>query len=325
MDRVCQQCAEQINARDFDLLFANSCQFFRVPSIARYVRIPKILYLQEPYRWLYEAMPELPWGALPPPNGRLPSLSYWKRFVRDLVRVQALRVQVREELANARAFDTILVNSLFSRESLLRAYGLDAKVCYLGVDTTQFVSYDKLREDFLLGIGAFVPEKNIGLVIEAVARLQEPRPPLRWVGNNWTNAYIEKLRQLASSLGVVFEPRFLINDADVIDLLNRARAMVYTPRLEPFGYASLEASACELPVVGVAEGGLRETIVDGVTGLLVEHEAEALAEAISRLRCDDSYARRLGKNGRQFVLARWSLDAATDRLEARMMEAVHES
>lgn len=49
MDEACQQCAEQIDAGDFDVLFANSCRFFGVPSIARYVRLPTVLYLQEPY------------------------------------------------------------------------------------------------------------------------------------------------------------------------------------------------------------------------------------------------------------------------------------
>jgi len=56
---------------------------------------------------------------------------------------------------------------------------------------------------------------------------------------------------------------------------------LYAPRLEPVRYAPLEANACELPVVGVTEGGLRETIVDGVNGLLVDPPV-ALAEGIER-------------------------------------------
>jgi len=324
MDEVCRECAEEINAGGFDVLFANACQFFRVTSIAHHVRLPKVLYLQEPYRWLYEAMPQLPWAALPPADGRRASASYWKPLIRDLVTVQALRIQVREELANARAFDTILVNSLFSRESVLRAYGLDAKVCYLGVDTEHFVSRDQPREDFVVGVGAFVPEKNIPFVIEAVARVPEPRPSLLWIGNVGSDSYIQALGRLASSLGVTFEPRVRIDDSELLDILGRARIMVYAPRLEPFGYAPLEATACELPVVGVAEGGLRETVVDGLNGLLVEHAPEALAQAIVRLRSDESYARRLGRNGRQLVLERWSLDGAIDRLEARLCGTAHD-
>jgi glycosyltransferase involved in cell wall biosynthesis len=323
MDEACQQCAEQINAGDFDVLFATACRFFRVPSIARDVQLPTVLYLHEPYRWLYEALPRLPWAALPTPSGYLRSPSYWKRFVGDLVRVQALRVQVREELTNAQAFDTVLVNSLFSRESVRRAYGLEAKVCYLGVDINKFVSHGKPRGDFVVGVSSYFPPKNIHFVIEAIARLREPRPPLLWVGNLWDDSYVEELHGLAASLGVVFEPRFLIEEGELIDILNRARLMVYAPQLEPFGYAPLEANACELPVVGVAEGGVRESIVDGVNGLLAEPTPEAVAKAIERIWCDESYGRHLGSSARQFVLQRWNLEAAIDRIEARLVDTVN--
>ncbi len=322
MDQHCTRCAEQMSAGSFDLLFANSCRFFRVPSIARHLNLPAVLYLQEPYRWLYEAMPRLPWVALPPPNGHRYAPSYWKRALRDLLKIQALRVQVREELDNATAFGTILVNSLFSRESVQRAYGLNATVCYLGVDTDQFVSHGQPRQDFVVGVGAFVPEKDIPLAIEAVACVPEPRPPLVWIGNVGSDAYIDALCRLAAARRVAFEPRRLIDDSALIDLLSRARLLLYAPHLEPFGYAPLEASACGLPVVGVAEGGVRETVVDGVNGLLVERAPAALAEAIQRIRSDHGYADRLGQNGRQLVLERWTLGQAIDRLETRLAEAI---
>ena len=51
-------------------------------------------------------------------------------FVFDLIRTQQLRILARDERLNASAFDLILVNSYFSRESLLRVYGLDSTVCY---------------------------------------------------------------------------------------------------------------------------------------------------------------------------------------------------
>jgi len=55
------------------------------------------------------------------------------------------------------------------------------------------------------------------------------------------------------------------------------------PRLEPFGFAPLEANACGFPVVAVAEEGIRGTVVDGVNGLLVEDHPDAIAHAIQRL------------------------------------------
>src|ERR1051326_1884321 len=64
MDRHCRECAEQINCGGFDLLFANPCRFFSSGAIARYVRVPAVLYLPDPFRKMYEALPKLPWVAM---------------------------------------------------------------------------------------------------------------------------------------------------------------------------------------------------------------------------------------------------------------------
>ena len=85
---------------------------------------------------------------------------------------------------------------------------------------------------------------------------------------------------------------------------------------------SLEANACGLPVVAVAEGGVRETVQDGVNGLLVEEDEPAMAAAIDRLRGDPALRRALGENGRRIVAERWSLETAADRLERRLEEVV---
>src|SRR3954470_12994058 len=55
LDEHCQRCAEEINRRDFDILFANSSVIHAVSSIGRHVKTKKVLYLQEPNRSLYEA------------------------------------------------------------------------------------------------------------------------------------------------------------------------------------------------------------------------------------------------------------------------------
>ena len=97
--------------------------------------------------------------------------------------------------------------------------------------------------------------------------------------------------------------------------------MVYAPRLEPFGLAPLEANACGLPVVAVAEGGVRETIIDGVNGLLVQHQPQAIAHAIQRLAQDKQLTAQLCKNGPEIVEEKWSVNAAVERLERQLTEA----
>src|SRR5262245_8453742 len=156
------RCARQMDQGGFDVLFAHSCVFFGSPRIARHTRLPSVLYLHEPYRRRDEAWPRLP-GPAPSPD-RYPS-RYSLRFIRhwlaDWISLPMMRIQAREELRNARAFTSILVNSLYSRESVLRAYGIDACPCYLGVDTQLFVDRHQQRDAFVVGVGSFTRNKNI--------------------------------------------------------------------------------------------------------------------------------------------------------------------
>jgi glycosyltransferase involved in cell wall biosynthesis len=97
--------------------------------------------------------------------------------------------------------------------------------------------------------------------------------------------------------------------------------MVYAPRLEPFGLAPLEANACGLPVVAVAEGGVRETIIDGVNGLLVQHQPQMMANAVQRLADDKNLAAQLSNNASKIVQEKWSVDSAVERLEMQLTQA----
>lgn len=322
LDRHCRLCADEINRGDFDLLFANSSLYQAVSSIGRYVRLPKVIYLQEPLRELYEAMPDPLWQALPPAQSYL-SATFWRDYLKDLIKTQSLRVLMREEVRNARAFDAMLVNSFYSRESILRAYGLDAQVCYLGVNADRFVELNLPRENYVVGLGAFVKLKNVEFALRSLAEMPESRRPrLVWIGNSADPLYLEAMKQLAVTLRVNFEPLLKIADDELVNVLNRAMLMIYCSRLEPFGFAPLEANACGVPVLAVAEGGIRETIVNGVNGLLVDSDPRRMAAAIQSLMDDPAYARRLGRTARQQVVEQWSVAASIDRLEQKLSEAV---
>jgi glycosyltransferase involved in cell wall biosynthesis len=320
LERHCRVCAAEIDGAGFDVLLAHSSAFLAVAPIARFVRCPRVLYLQEPTRVLYEAMPAWPWVRTPLSPALLarPRELVWR--IGERVRIRYLEALAREEAANVAAYQRVLANSLFSRESMLRAYGVSARVCYLGVDTGRFVDRGLERADAVVGVGSFTPAKNVEFVVRAVGRIAPPRPRLVWIGNASTPGYLERLRALAASLGVELDARTLVTEEALVEALNRASVMAYAPRLEPFGYVPLEAGACGLPVVAVAEGGVRETVVDGVTGLLVDGDEGEMARAIDRLRRDPALRRELARNGARAVAERWSIAAATDRLEAHLRE-----
>jgi glycosyltransferase involved in cell wall biosynthesis len=324
MDDHCRQCAAEINSGGFDVLFGNACVFFRTTPIAKHVRIPSVIYLGEPYRWLYEALPRLPWAALPKSAQRFWSFKGWHRFVSDLLHVQSLRLQLRDEVENAAAFKTILVNSLFSRESVLRAYGLESKVCFLGVDLDHFRPTGEPVDSFVLGLGGIDYPKGADRAIRALACVDvSKRPELIWIGN-FSNSECEKeVKSLARQLGVRFTVKVRVSDKELLSFLSRALMLLYVSRLEPFGLAPLEANACGTPVVAIAEGGVRESVVHEQNGLLVDSgDPGDLADAIERLIDDPKFATDLRRRSIRHVNNRWSMEAAIDRIEAALCKAI---
>ncbi len=323
MRQHCRLCAQPINAGGFDLFFGAGCMFFHTPRIGPFIKIPSVVYLQEPHRPFYEPSPDLPWVAMSWSARDLLDRTFWRKALLRRLRLPGMRIQAREERLDAMAYDRILVNSLYSRESVLRTLGVNSKVCYLGIDTEKFVNQHQARERFAICVGACIPDKNIGLLISSLAKVPVAnRPRLILVANIYSEPYLEKMQALAAQGGVNFELKLRIADSELIDLLNRARMMLYAPRLEPFGLAPLEANACGLPVIAVAEGGVRETVMEGVNGLLVEHDPDSMGKAIERLLVDDALHRHLSEEAHRTVNAKWSLPTSIDRLEENLIALI---
>ena len=323
MNRHSQTCADAMLRGGFDLVFAAPCRFFIVPRLSHFLHgrgIPVALYLQEPARALYEAMPELPWIALLPPPRELSFARRWRRGLSDLRRNHHLRLAARRELEDAKLYDLILVNSYFSRESIARAYGLDARVCYLGYDANHFRRLHPAppKEHFVIGLGSMNSIKGVDTAIEAVGCLPSPRPPLIWVANSEQPEYRREMEALAAQWQVDFQVRSRIDDRVLVELLNRASLLLYTSRLEPFGYAPIEANACGTPVVAVAEGGIRETVIDGVNGLLCDRDPEALAQSMKQLLNNPTLATEQATAGERLAREKWSPEQSTSRLEKHL-------
>jgi glycosyltransferase involved in cell wall biosynthesis len=326
MNGHARRCAREINEGGFDLLLAAACMEFGVTALARYCELPSVLYLQEPHRSLYEALPNPPWAA----DERPPGWWYSHREVRHAVRrafqVRRNEVQVREEVRNASAFNKVACNSLYSRESILRAYGLDAEVCYLGVDESRFTPGDHgPRLPFFLSVGHAAYHKNAAFIIRALGRRADKSWPLVWAANMVDEPYVAVLTQLAQRAGIKLDLRRDVSDHQLLQLYRTAGLFLYAPRLEPFGLAPLEASACGLWTVGAAEAGTRESIVDGQNGSLVAPDEEAFAQKIDELLADSAKLSAMGALARQAVQRNWGMERAVLRLEDLLRRVTNSS
>lgn len=88
-----------------------------------------------------------------------------------------------------------------------------------------------------------------------------------------------------------------------------AIATVFIAQNEDFGMVALESMACGVPVIGVNEGGIKETVLDGVTGILIGGEAnkEELIAAVQKMDRKASLKMKEGclKHAEKFSLKRF--------------------
>jgi glycosyltransferase involved in cell wall biosynthesis len=97
--------------------------------------------------------------------------------------------------------------------------------------------------------------------------------------------------------------------------------LLYTSRLEPFGLSPLEANACGTPVVAIAEGGVRESIVHERNGLLVDGDDPLqLAKAIERLIDDRGFSNEMRKRALSHANSNWKMTDAIDRIESELIK-----
>jgi glycosyltransferase involved in cell wall biosynthesis len=244
----------------------------------------------------------------------------WSTGIGDFVKIQNMRVQVREEIRNAAAFNTILVNSLFSRESVLRAYGLESTVCYLGIDSQRFKPTGELPESFVMCLGGLSFQKGADRAIRAIGAVHaNKRPDLVWVGNFSSREYESELQKLAADCRVKLTIKVRVSDDELVSMLSRAALLLYTSRLEPFGLSPLEANACGTPVVAIAEGGVRESVVHECNGLLVDGDDPLqLAKAVERLINDRTFSDEMRKRALSHANAKWKMVDAIDRIESEL-------
>jgi glycosyltransferase involved in cell wall biosynthesis len=80
--------------------------------------------------------------------------------------------------------------------------------------------------------------------------------------------------------------------------------------------------SCGTPVVGIAEAGVRETVIHNKTGLLTERDPQEFGQAIEHLMNDKAMWTNMSVNGRHRVLECWTWEQAAQQLEKNMQKTI---
>ncbi|MBA2880015.1 glycosyltransferase involved in cell wall biosynthesis [Desulfosalsimonas propionicica] len=242
----------------------------------------------------------------------LAQISWWQRPV---FRALVWWVRRRYEAALGR-MDVILANSQNVRGRLKRYLGLDATVVNPPCDTT---GYRWLADEgYFLSPARLEPFKRVDKIIEAFRQMPDQRLVVASGG-----ADEARLRQIAGGCANI-EFTGWQSDAGMRELVGRARATIYVAQDEDFGMSPVESMAAGKPVIGVAEGGLLETVIHGKTGILVNAPApEVIAAAVRGLSAERAAqmrpaceARASGFGTEKFLAAMQAAIASTRSADA---------
>ncbi|HZD55489.1 MAG TPA: glycosyltransferase [Anaerolineales bacterium] len=227
----------------------------------------------------------------------------------------------------------IVVPSESIREILVREYGVTGftTVVPTGVELEPFETADgaSMRQkhgwadDFvLISVGRLAKEKNWGRLLEAVSEVIGVHQKVRLVVLG-DGPHRKALARTARQLGIAGRVEFAgkVPFEDVPRHLKASDLFCFASLTETQGLVTVEAMAAGLPVVAVDATGTRDVVEDGIDGLLVPDDSQALARAINRVIEDEPLRRRL-KAGAEKKARAYSIQSQAEELMSVYEKAI---
>ncbi|NTV93933.1 MAG: glycosyltransferase family 4 protein [Thiobacillus sp.] len=222
--------------------------------------------------------------------------------------------------------DAVIVPSTAMRDRLAEyGVGVPMHVLPTGIPLSRFAAGDRRgfraaygipeERPVVLFVGRVAHEKNIGFLIEAVARARRRVPELLFLVTGEGPAE-KALRRQAEALGLADGIRFLgylDRQHRLPDAYAAADAFIFASRTETQGLVLLEAMAMGLPVVALAAMGTRDILAPGRGGIAAPDDVDGFATALADLLDDHERRARLAAEARDYA-REW----ADDRMAARL-------
>jgi len=157
--------------------------------------------------------------------------------------------------------DVILANSGTVRDRIKKYLGLNSTIVHPPCDLNKFTWQEP--KGFFLSTARLDPLKRVDMIVKAFQKLPDQRLVVVSGGTEF-----EHIVRLADGFDNI-EVLGWVDEKMLQKLLSTCLATIYIPKDEDFGMSPVESMAAGKSVIGIAEGGLLETVVDGETGVLL--------------------------------------------------------
>ncbi|GLQ18658.1 glycosyltransferase [Maritalea porphyrae] len=157
--------------------------------------------------------------------------------------------------------DVVVANSENIKRRVKEFLNIDAVVVYPPVETTSF-NWQPAK-GYYLSNARLTPLKRVTEIVKAFRKLPDVQLIVASGGEE-----LDKIKAMSATAPNI-KVLGWVTDNEMKKLVSEAIATVYLAREEDFGMSPVESMAAGKPVIGVAEGGLVETVVPGKTGILL--------------------------------------------------------
>jgi glycosyltransferase involved in cell wall biosynthesis len=250
---------ESLDLTSYDLVISSS-HSFSSKSVITQPKTLHIAYVYTPPRYLYTEYNETQIINKHPFKLLLSPIMTWLRL---------------QDFLGAQRPDVLIAISQIVQARIKKYYRRDSLVIYPPIKIPGNIP--KLgRKEYFLIVSRLVKQKGIDLAIEACNKL---KLPLVVIGEG------SEEKRLKSIAGPTITFKGFIPDNKMSEIYSRAKALLYCSREEDFGLTPVEAMAHGMPVIAYNSGGVRETVIHKVTGIIFkDYTIKAISSAIQKFK-----------------------------------------
>lgn len=217
---------------------------------------PNLWYVHSPIHEIWDYVEKIKEKYIP----------WWQKPLYDIW----VRVNRRLTLSYSKSINQFVCNSKNTAQRIKKYYRCDAVIINPPIEMPTDISRSNTNGSYWLAVNRLVVHKRIELQLEAFAKI--PHERLIIVGSYEKGArqfetYKEKLDSIKPA-NVKF--KYWVPKKELDELYKNAKGFITTSETEDFGMTAVEAMAYGLPVIAPNEGGYKETVLNGETGVLID-------------------------------------------------------